>query len=185
MIFHQTEISGVVLIKPEPVLDERGFFSRLTCMREFADHGLATNFVQTSVSSNITSGTLRGMHFQLPPHSETKLVSCTRGAIFDVIVDIRPNSDTYGKWFGTEITTTNKHILYIPENIAHGFITLEDNTETYYQMNEYYAPGHARGIRWNDEAVGIDWPMKPVVVSGKDKNLPSIAELAATTEGSI
>ncbi len=168
MIFSSLPIEGAWLVKPEPHADERGFFARVWCTHEFADHGLSSAFVQTSISFNDVAGTLRGLHYQAEPHGEVKLVRCTAGAIFDVVVDMRPESPTYLEWRGETLSAQNHHALYIPKGCAHGFITLEDRSEVLYDISEFHNPEAARGVRWNDPALAISWPAKPVRISARD-----------------
>jgi dTDP-4-dehydrorhamnose 3,5-epimerase len=169
VIFTETELPGAYVVDLERREDDRGFFARAWCQNEFADHGLSTRVVQCNISHNVRKGTVRGMHFQNPPHAEAKLVRCTRGAIYDVIVDLRPSSATHKRWIGVELTAANGRALYVPEGFAHGFQTLEDETETFYQVSEFYAPGAEGGVRWNDPAFGIEWPLaEPTVISEKD-----------------
>ena len=170
MSIEQLSIPGVWLLTPDKISDERGFFARSWCRRELEEHGLNANIVQTNISRNARANTLRGMHFQRPPHGEVKLVRCTKGAIFDVAVDIRPESETYLQWLGVELTEENHRTLYIPEGFAHGFLTLKDDTEIYYQHTEYYHPESAGGLRWDDPRIAIDWPEWPGerVMSEKD-----------------
>ena len=163
----------------EPVADERGLFARSWCVREFEAQGLNARLVQCSVSLNRLKGTLRGMHYQIAPHQEVKLVRCTRGALYDVIVDLRPGSPTYLLSFGAELTADNYRALYIPEGFAHGYLTLADESEVFYQMSEFYAPSAARGVRWNDPALGIEWPGAVVVISERDRSFP---DFETTTE---
>ena len=158
MIFTETKLAGAFVIEPERVEDERGFFARTWCVREFEERGLNTRLVQCNISFNKQKGTLRGMHFQIEPHAETKLVRCTMGAMYDVIVDVRPDSPTLGRWVAVELSADNRKMLYIPEGFAHGFQTLVDNTEVFYQMAEFYHPESARGLRWDDPVLGIAWP---------------------------
>ena len=172
MKFNETLLRGAYLVDIEPVQDDRGFFARCWCEREFASHGLVSKFVQCSVSFNKLKGTLRGMHYQTAPHEETKLVRCTMGAIHDVIVDLRPNSPTFKRWVGIELTSENRRMLYIPKGYAHGFQTLVDGTEVSYQMSEPYFPESAAGCRWNDPAFGIEWPPGPRVISDRDRTYP-------------
>jgi dTDP-4-dehydrorhamnose 3,5-epimerase len=172
VIFTQTRLAGAFVIDPEPHADDRGFFARTFCTREFAEHGLTTTMVQCNVSLNHHQGTLRGMHWQALPHEEAKLIRCTRGAIHDVIVDLRPGSPTLGEHVGVELTTDNRRMLYAPEGFAHGFLTLEDDTEVFYQMSAFYEPGAARGMRYDDPAVGIRWPDEVRVVSERDRGWP-------------
>ncbi|MCT7982340.1 dTDP-4-dehydrorhamnose 3,5-epimerase [Laspinema sp. A4] len=171
MIFTETKLESVWIIEPEQLTDNRGFFARTWCQREFDDRGLNSALVQCNISFNSKSGTLRGMHYQLPPHGETKLVRCTQGAIYDVIIDMRPTSPTFTQWVGVELTAENHRMLYIPEGFAHGFQTLVDQTEVFYQMSEFYYPESARGVRWNDPAFGIKWPTtNPLIISDKDNS---------------
>jgi dTDP-4-dehydrorhamnose 3,5-epimerase len=168
--FTKTELKGAYIIELNKIEDKRGFFARSWCKKEFEEHGLNSNAAQTNVSYNLRKGTLRGMHFQDEPYAETKLVRCTRGAIYDVIIDLRPDSVTYKKWLGVELSADNGKMLYVPENFAHGFQTLKDDTEVTYQVTQYYTPGYEKGIRWNDPAFRIDWPVTVAVISEKDEN---------------
>ena len=177
MIFTETKLNGAFVLDIIQLEDERGFFGRAWCKREMEENGLSGNIVQSSVSFNKTRGTLRGLHFQKPPFEETKLVRCTKGAIYDVIVDLRKDSSTYLKWFGIELSEKSYKMLYIPKNFAHGFITLEDNSEVFYQMSDFYVPGSADGLRWNDPLLNINWPDQVVVISERDNNYPYIHEL--------
>lgn len=172
MTFHETELAGVFEIRLEKMVDERGFFARTWCQKEFEDQKLNVNLVQCSVSFNRRKGTLRGIHYQAVPHEETKIVRCTRGAIYDVVVDIRPQSPTFKNWIGVLLTADNRDMLYVPEGCAHGFLTLEDDTEILYQMSEFYNPGSARGIRWNDPRFQVAWPQQPEVMSERDRTYP-------------
>lgn len=172
MIFHQTKLPRVFEIELEPHPDERGFFARTWCLREFETHGLKSALVQCSVSFNTKKGTLRGLHFQEDPHGETKLVRCTRGAIYDVVVDLRPSSPTFKDWYGVVLSAENHRALYIPEGCAHGLMTLEDNTEVLYQMSEFYHAESARGVRWDDPVFGVDWPGTVEVISERDRTYP-------------
>jgi dTDP-4-dehydrorhamnose 3,5-epimerase len=176
MIFTPTPLKGAFIITPDLIEDERGFFSRVFCRREFEANGLNPNLVQCNISFNKQKGTLRGMHYQLPPHAETKLVRCTAGAIYDVIIDIRPGSPVFRQWFATELTSTNRHILYVPEGFAHGFQTLADNTEVYYQHSAFFSPGHQRGLRFDDPAFKIAWPLAVSAISDRDGNHALIDE---------
>jgi dTDP-4-dehydrorhamnose 3,5-epimerase len=169
MRFIQTNLKGAYILEPEKFEDERGFFARTWCQQEFTDLGLDAELVQCSISFNKKKGTLRGMHWQLPPYAETKLVRCTKGAIYDVIVDLRENSPTFLQWIAAELTAENRTALYVPKGFAHGFQTLEDNTEVLYQISEFYAPDYARGFRWNDPTFQINWPLEVSVISIKDK----------------
>jgi len=173
MIFQETKIKGAFLLQLEPVEDERGFFARAWCQEEFKSHGLNPGLVQCSISFNYHQGTLRGMHYQTAPHEEAKLVRCTRGAIYDVIIDLRPQAPTYKKWLAVVLTADNKKMLYVPEGFAHGFQTLTDNTEVFYQMSEFYHPECAGGVLWNDPAFGIHWPEAVArIISARDQNYP-------------
>lgn len=173
MIFTELTLSGAYMIEPELHVDERGFFARLWCQEEFAARGLETRLVQCSLSHNRKAGTLRGMHYQVAPYEEVKIVRCTRGAIFDVIIDLRPDSPTSGRHCGVELTALNRKMLYIPRGFAHGFQTLDDDTEVTYQMSEVYHPASARGVRWNDPAFGIAWPpAEPRIIAQRDATYP-------------
>jgi dTDP-4-dehydrorhamnose 3,5-epimerase len=169
MIFNETKLLGAYIIELEKLEDERGYFARSWCQREFDAHGLDTRPVQCNISFNRKKGTLRGMHFQLPPFAETKLVRCTRGALFDVIIDLRPDSPSFLKWIGVELTARNGKMMYVPKGFAHGFQTLEDDTEVFYQMSEFYAPEYARGVRWDDPLFGVSWPEELRVISKRDQ----------------
>jgi len=169
MKFTETPLQGAYVIDLDTIEDERGFFARSWCRKEFADHGLIPDLVQCNISFNKKKGTLRGMHFQTQPYGETKLVRCTQGAVHDVIIDLRANSPTFKKWHSVELTARNRTMLYIPADFAHGFQTLEDNTEIMYQMSEYYHPDHARGVRWNDPVFSIAWPVNNQIVSERDR----------------
>lgn len=169
MLFHPTSISGVCEIAIQAHADERGFFARTWCTREFEDNGLNPSLVQCSISFNAHRGTLRGMHYQMEPHPEAKLVRCTRGAVYDVALDLRPNSATFGHWAAAVLTAEKRNMLYVPEGCAHGFLTLEDNSEVLYQMTEFYHPDLGRGLRWDDPAFAIEWPFAPVVLSERDR----------------
>lgn len=177
MIFTETLLKGAYIIDVERLEDDRGFFGRSFCKNEFEKYGLNNNIVQSNISFNTKKATLRGMHMQAAPNGEEKLIRCTRGAIYDVIIDMRKNSTTFGKWFGIELTADNYKMLYIPKEFAHGFITLEDNTETSYQMTEYFTPGASKGYRWNDPAFGIQWPITPKIISEKDRMFPLLGTL--------
>lgn len=168
MRFSPTLISGVVVVEAEPHADDRGHFARLHCPDDFAAAGHPFVPAQTSLSHNRAAGTLRGMHYQAAPHAETKLVRAVRGRIFDVAVDIRPDSPTCRKWVGVELSAENGRALLIGEGIAHGFVTLKDDTDVLYQISPKFEPGHDRGLRWNDPAFGIDWPVTPTVISARD-----------------
>jgi dTDP-4-dehydrorhamnose 3,5-epimerase len=179
MIFQSTKLPGAFVLDLELHSDERGFFARSWCEREFKEHGLNPRLVQCNLSFNRHKGTLRGMHYQQAPFAEAKLVRCIRGALYDVIIDLRPESPTYKQYFGVELTPDNRRALYIPEGFGHGFLTLEDDTEVFYQMSEFYSPEHARGIRWNDRAIGIEWPAEVRVISQRDREYPDYVCVAA------
>lgn len=177
MIFTETALAGAVIVDVEPHRDSRGFFARTYCAREFAEHGLDPAIAQCSISHNMRRDTLRGMHFQHAPHAEAKLVRCTRGAIHDVIVDLRPGSSTRGRWIGVDLTAANRRALYVPRGFAHGFQTLEDDTEVAYQISEFYAPGFDGGLRWDDPRLAIDWPPADGrIISDKDLALPLLGD---------
>lgn len=192
MIFKETKLKGAYIIEMETINDERGFFARSFCVREFEKYGLNPRIVQCNISYNKKKGTLRGMHYQIKPHEEAKIVSCTKGSVFDVIIDLRPDSPTYCQWFAIELTahsspltahsspetayrsllTANYKMLYIPEGFAHGFQTLEDETAVFYQMSEFYHPESARGVKWNDPTFRIEWPLTINAISEKDMRYP-------------
>lgn len=172
MIFSQVTLAGAWLIDIEPIADERGFFARTFCAAEFARRGLTLPMAQTSVSFNARRGTLRGLHYQLAPDEEEKLVRCTSGAIFDVIVDLRVGSATRYQWFGTELSADNHRALYIPKGCAHGFVTLREGCEVLYMMSVPHVPASARGARWNDPLLGIRWPIEPTIMSTRDAGYP-------------
>jgi dTDP-4-dehydrorhamnose 3,5-epimerase len=176
MKFYETELRGAFVIELDTLEDNRGFFARVWCQKEFADHGLVPSIAQVNTSFNAKAGTLRGMHYQVAPHEESKLVRCTSGALYDVIVDLRPDSPTYKRWTGVELTAGNYKMLYIPADFAHGFITLEENTEVTYLISEAYTPGAERGIRWDDPEIGVEWPRPVSVISDKDAGWPDFAE---------
>lgn len=172
MKFDQTKLPGVFHLHIVPAADERGFFARTWCREEFERHKLNTRVVQCSVSFNRQKGTLRGIHYQALPFEECKIVRCTQGAIYDVIVDLRPASPTFRQWIGVTLSAANREMVYIPEGFGHGFITLEHDTEVFYQMSEFYKPEAARGVRWDDPAFQVAWPAKPVVISERDRTYP-------------
>lgn len=179
MKFSETPLPGAFIVEIEPHRDDRGYFARTWCADEFESERLPKTFVQASISHNLTRGTLRGMHLQLPPSREGKLVRCTRGRIFDVIVDLRPGSPTYLRHFGVELTASGHEALFIPPAMLHGFQTLEDSTEVYYQMTDYYAPETGFGARWNDPAFGIDWPIvAELVMAERDAAYPDFDRAA-------
>jgi dTDP-4-dehydrorhamnose 3,5-epimerase len=168
MMFRETPISGAFLLQMEPFRDDRGGFLRTYCEREFLEHGLTAKPVQCSISRNTHRGVLRGLHYQAPPHAETKLVRCTAGAIYDVIADLRPDSPSFKRWAAFELSRTNDQALYIPASVAHGFQTLTDDTEVSYQISEFYYPESARGIRWDDPGLAVEWPIQPPILSERD-----------------
>ena len=170
MIFTETPLRGACLIDLEKRGDERGFFARAFCEKEFGARQLVERFVQANDSLSAQRGTLRGMHYQLAPKAETKLVRCIRGALYDAILDLRKGSPTFGHSFGAELSAENRRMMYVPKGFAHGFITLANDTEALYLVDEFYAPEQERGIRWNDPRFGIRWPVEPVVLSDKDRN---------------
>jgi dTDP-4-dehydrorhamnose 3,5-epimerase len=172
MIFTETKLKGAFIIDIEPREDERGFFARSWCMDEFQQHGLNPHLSQCDISFNKKRGTLRGMHYQAAPFAEAKLVRCTMGAIYDVMIDLRKDSTTFKQWISIELTAENRRAWYIPEDFAHGFQTLMDNTEVFYQMSEFYHPECVRGLRWNDPAFGVEWPIGSSIISESDKKLP-------------
>jgi dTDP-4-dehydrorhamnose 3,5-epimerase len=172
VIFTETGLPGAYIVELERREDHRGFFARTYCAEEFAAHGLKPVVVQANLSYNHAAGTLRGMHYQLPPAAETKLVRCTAGAVHDVIVDLRPDSPTYLRHFGVDLTAENRLALYVPEMFAHGYLTLTDGAEVVYQVGEFYTPGAERGIRYDDPALGIRWPREVAVISAKDEAWP-------------
>jgi len=168
MIFKETPLSGAYVIDIQAMTDSRGWFARGWCKKEFDDHGVTSRLVQANLSQNTKKGTLRGLHYQLAPHEEAKLVRCTRGSVFDVAVDLRRDSSTYCQWFGVELTDRNHRMLLVPEGFAHGFQTLTDDTEVFYQVSQYYTPGAEQGARYDDPAFEIDWPLPVDVISDKD-----------------
>jgi len=172
LIFTETKLAGAFVIELERHTDERGFFARTFCQQEFEAHGLKAEVAQCNVSFNKRKGTLRGMHYQAPPFAEAKLVRCTAGSIYDVIIDLRPASATFKRHFAVELSAENHRMLYIPESFAHGFQTLEDDTEVFYQMAQRYSAEHARGVRWNDPAFGIEWPKGERIIIERDRNYP-------------
>jgi dTDP-4-dehydrorhamnose 3,5-epimerase len=172
VIFTEIKLSGAYVIEPERLKDERGFFARVFCQNEFKAQGLNPCVAQCSISFNRRKGTLRGMHYQAPPHAEAKLVWCTAGAICDVILDLRLGSPTFKQWVAVELAAQERKMLYIPEGLAHGFQTLQDDTEVFYQMSEFYHPECARGVRWNDPTFSIDWPLPDPFMSNRDKTYP-------------
>jgi dTDP-4-dehydrorhamnose 3,5-epimerase len=196
MIFKESKLKGAYIVELEPIEDIRGFFARSFCQKEFELHGISMNIAQCNISYNKKKGTLRGMHYQAAPHEEAKLVRCVRGAIYDVIIDMRSDSPTYCKWMALELSAvineqetgsrqdlahssrlaTPHRMLYIPKGFAQGFITLRDNTEVFYHMSEFYAPGYGRGVRWNDPIFGIHWPEEITVMSDQDRGFPDFVK---------
>jgi dTDP-4-dehydrorhamnose 3,5-epimerase len=175
MKFHPAALNGAYLIDLQKRGDDRGFFARMYCETEFREHGLATNFVQINNSLSSKRGTLRGMHYQLPPASEVKVVRCIRGALYDVILDLRPQSPTFGKSFGAELSAENRRMMYVPNGFAHGFLTMTDDTEAFYLVSAAYAPELERGVRFDDPRMNVMWPEPPVEVSGKDRSWPDFS----------
>ncbi len=172
MIFIETELKGAFVIELKRLEDERGFFARAWDCQEFQARGLNPRLVQANISFNKKKGTLRGMHYQIPPYEEAKLVRCTRGAIYDAIIDLRPHSPSFKQWLGVELTADNHRMLYIPEGCAHGYLTLEDDTEISYQVSEFYAPEFGQGVRWNDPTFGISWPTDVQIILERDQQYP-------------
>lgn len=172
MIFSPAPLPGAYLIDLDKKADDRGFFARAYCAEEFGQHGLTKSICQANMSLSVRQGTLRGMHYQLAPKAETKVVRCLRGALYDVILDLRVDSSTFGKSFGTELTAENRRMIYVPKGFAHGFITLADNTEALYFVDEFYSPENERGVRYDDPKFQIEWPAQPSVISEKDKAYP-------------
>jgi dTDP-4-dehydrorhamnose 3,5-epimerase len=172
MVFNETRIQGAFEIQLEPIYDARGFFARAWCRNEFEAHGLESSLQQCNIAHNLRRGTLRGMHFQAEPHAEAKLVRCTRGAIYDVVLDLRTQSSTFKEWIGIHLTAQNRNMVYVPKGCAHGFLTLQPETELLYQMSEFYNAESARGVRWNDPAFNIAWPERVEVISERDRTYP-------------
>jgi len=170
MLFTETLLKGAYIIDLERREDDRGFFARSWCQDEFREHGLNPNLAQCNISFNLKKGTLRGMHYQAEPYPEAKVVRCTMGAIHDVVIDLRPGSPTFKKWINVELSADNRRALYVPEGFAHGFQTLVDNTEVFYQMSEFFHPECARGVRWDDPAYRVEWPIREVIISQKDNS---------------
>lgn len=177
MQFTKTTLEGAYIIEPQKFEDERGMFARTWCRKEFEAHGLVTNMVQSNISLSKNKGTLRGLHYQSAPYAEAKLMRCTKGAIYDVCIDLRQDSETYKQWFGVELTEKNYRMLYVPEGFAHGYEILEDNTEVFYLVSEFYHPEAEKGVRWNDPCFQIDWPIKTdIIISDKDKCWPDFSD---------
>lgn len=170
MIYNSTKLDGAYTIDLDKSEDERGFFARFFCVNEFDKKGLDKNVVQINNSLSKDKGTLRGIHYQVSPKSETKIVRCIKGSLWDVIVDLRPDSTTFLQWFGATLSSENRKMMFVPKGFGHGFITLEPDTEVIYLVTEFYSPEFERGLRWNDPKIGIDWPIEPVIISDKDKN---------------
>ncbi|MGQ9870769.1 dTDP-4-dehydrorhamnose 3,5-epimerase [Leptodesmis sp.] len=179
MIFTETQLKGAFIIDVELLADQRGAFARTFCAKEFEQHGLKPTIAQCNLSFNYKTGTIRGMHYQVPPAAETKLVRCTKGAIYDVIVDLRPDSPTYRQHIGVELTADNRRALYVPELFAHGYQALTDGAEVVYQVGEFYTPGYERGLRYDDPAFGISWPLPVTVISEKDASWPLFETVSA------
>lgn len=175
MIFTETRLKGAFIVEPEMHEDERGFFARAWCQKEFQAHNLVSVIAQCNISFNRSRGTLRGMHFQAAPFEEAKLVRCTAGSIYDVIIDLRPHSATYTQPLAEVLSASNHRMLYVPEGFAHGFQALEDNTEVLYLMSQFHSPGHARGVRYNDPAFGIEWPIGDPVIADRDRDYPDFS----------
>ena len=180
MQFTETKLTGAFLIDIQPRSDDRGFFARTFCAREFEERGLKPSIAQANVAFNRRKGALRGLHFQYPPSAETKLIRCTRGAVLDVIIDLRPESATYLQHVAVELTADNHRTLYVPERFAHGYQVLEDNTETTYLMGEFYTPSDAGGLHYSDPRLAIDWPLPPVDLTQRDRDWPMLAEAEAS-----
>lgn len=172
MKFTETKLAGAFVVDLNRMSDERGFFARSFCQNEFQQHGMAADVVQANMSWNESKGTLRGMHYQHVPYQETKFIRCIRGSIYDVIIDLRKDSSTFGDWFGVELTADNRTALYVPKDFAHGFVTLEDDSEVFYMVSQSYQPGSEGGIRWDDPRFKIDWPINPTRISEKDADWP-------------
>jgi dTDP-4-dehydrorhamnose 3,5-epimerase len=177
VIFTETKLKGAYILDLERVTDERGYFARRWCAREFGDRGLNASVVQVNVGHSRKQGTLRGMHFQVAPYAEVKVVHCSRGALYDVIVDLREDSPTKGEWIGVELTEDNGRMLYVPEGFAHGYQTLQDETDLVYQTSQFYDKNAAKGVRYNDQAFGIEWPLRVSVISSGDRSWPDYVGL--------
>jgi dTDP-4-dehydrorhamnose 3,5-epimerase len=174
MIFRETKLPGVFEIQIEPKPDERGFFARCWCQKEFESNNLNANLVQCSISFNSRKGTLRGIHYSEPPYAESKVVRCTKGAVYDVVVDLRPDSPSFKDWIAVVLTADQRNMVYVPEGCGHGFLTLENEAEVFYQMSEFYHPESARGVRWDDPAFRIAWPGRVEVISERDQRYPNL-----------
>jgi len=176
MNFSQTPIAGAYVIEPKRIEDQRGFFARVLCKAELEEHGLVSNLLQTNMALSHRAGTLRGLHFQVPPHAEVKIIRCTKGSVYDVIVDLRRGSPTWKHWFGVELSEGNRKMLYVPEGCAQGYITLVDDAEIYYHTSAFYCPEAALGVRYDDPEFGIDWPVDVAVISPQDEKWPDYSE---------
>ncbi len=176
MKFVETPLAGAYVVEVERRGDDRGYFARAWCENEFAELGLANRFVQVNMSGSVEAGTLRGFHYQVAPHSEDKFVRCFAGSVFDVAIDMRPESDTYKQWFGVELTANNKKAFFVPAGFAHGYQTLEPDTELMYQVSAFYAPDAERGLRWDDPTFGVEWPIDEPILSDKDKVWPDFVD---------
>jgi dTDP-4-dehydrorhamnose 3,5-epimerase len=185
MIFTETKLRGAFILDVDRKADNRGFFARVFCQHEFSEHGLKPVIAQANIAFNRRAGTMRGMHFQYPPAEETKLVRATRGGILDVIVDLRPESPTYLEHVAVELTASNHRALYVPERFAHGYQVLEDDTETSYQVGEFYAPGHEGGLMYDDPALGISWPLPVTEISEKDRGWDTLSEAEAAVRAGM
>jgi dTDP-4-dehydrorhamnose 3,5-epimerase len=185
MIFTETRLKGAYIIDIEPRQDHRGFFARTWCEKEFAVHGLNTNLVQINTTLSGKAGTLRGLHYQIAPYEEVKVVRCTRGALYDVIIDLRPDSRTYRQWIGVELTADNRRMVYVPEGFAHGSQTLTENTELCYQASQFFVPDAARGVRFNDPAFDIQWPLPINAISEADQNWPGYLSFEPVQEETL
>jgi dTDP-4-dehydrorhamnose 3,5-epimerase len=174
--FTETKLKGAFVVEIEKLSDERGFFARSWCRKEFEAHGLTSRVAQANVSYNLKKGTLRGMHYQIAPYQECKLIRCTRGAIYDVIIDLRPDSPTYKQWTAVELTADNYTMFFVPQDFAHGFQTLTDETEITYQVSQFYTSGSEKGIRFNDPTFNIQWPLDVSVISDKDRDWPNFVD---------
>jgi dTDP-4-dehydrorhamnose 3,5-epimerase len=176
MVFNEAKLPGAFIVELEKFEDPRGFFARAWCKNEFESHGLASTVMQANLSYNRSKATLRGMHYQIEPFAETKLLRCISGAIYDVIIDLRPASKTYKQWLGVELSAKNRKMIYVPQGFAHGFISLESNTEVLYHVSQFYSQCHERGVRYDDPAFGIEWPLGVEVISEKDRSWPDFSE---------
>jgi len=170
--FTETPVAGALIVEQTPISDDRGWFARAWCETEFANAGFDGRFVQANMSGNLKAGTLRGLHYQTAEAPEAKLIRCISGSIYDVVVDMRPDSPTYRKWFGVELSAENRKAVLVPAVCAHGYMALTDGAEAFYMVSAFYTPGAERGVRWDDPAVGVEWPLAPSVISAKDQALP-------------